>query len=223
MVMGRRIKPLSQTSRQRVRNFFDSIKDDEISTQTDYWQSRAPVSDNEIKNRWLFAFTSVHTTWQSNVAQYNLLKDTELNNLSAITYKLILSRGGMQNLKAEGIFNFGIQWKQDSSVFTTQYQCLKTIRDTLCNRLTQINFAKVSFALEMCYPTTANVVCLDRHMLALFGHDKETAPGKLLYHRMENYWLRLCKLRDVPSYIARCIYWDRAQNQSDSHYWAYIL
>ena len=221
--MGRRIKPLSQTSRKRVRNFFDSITDEEINTQIDYWSTRTPVTDNEIKNRWLFAYTSVHTTWQSNVAQYNLLKDSPLNNLSAITYKLILSRGGMQNLKADGIFNFGIQWQQDSSAFTNQPTCLRKFRDTLCNKLTQINFAKVSFALEMCKPLTANVVCLDRHILALFGHDKETAPGKTLYHKMEDYWLRLSKLRDVPPYIARCVYWDRAQNQSDSHYWAYIL
>ena len=221
--MGRHIKPLSQTSRKRVRNFFNSITDEEINTQIDYWSTRAPITDNEIKNRWLFAYTSVHTTWQSNVAQYNLLKDGPLNNLSAITYKLIISRGGMQNLKADGIFNFGIQWQQDSNAFTHHPTCLRKLRDTLCNRLTQINFAKVSFALEMCKPLTANVVCLDRHILALFGHDKETAPGKSLYHRMEEYWLRLSKKRDVPPYIARCVYWDRAQNQSNSHYWAYIL
>lgn len=221
--MGRHIKPLSRTSRQRVRNFFDSIEEHEIDTQIQYWAKKAPQSPNEIKNRWIFAYTSVHTTWEKNVTQYSLLKDQPLSNYAVINYKLILSRGGMQNMKADGIFHFGINWQQNQDMFTMSPECLRGLRDDLAKQLIQINYAKVSFALEMCNPLTANVVCLDRHILDLYGHDKEKAPGKLLYHRMENYWLHLSKERDVPPYIARCIYWDRAQNQSNSHYWAKIL
>ena len=221
--MGRHIKPLSRTSKKRVRNFFESIQDDEINTQIEYWHKKAPKSHAEIKNRWVFAYTSVHTTWENNVTQYNLLKDQPLSNQSVITYKLILSRGGMQNMKSDGLFHFGLQWQRHKEMFTELPTCIRTLRNDLTKDLIQINYAKVSFALEMCYPLTANVVCLDRHILGLYGHDKEKAPGKILYHGMEDYWLRLSKERDVPPYIARCIYWDRAQNQKDSHYWAKTL
>ena len=221
--MGRHIVPLSRTSRKRVRDFFNSIENHEIDTQINYWRMKAPQTPQDIKNRWVFAYTSVHTTWESNVAQYNLLKDQSLSNLSALTYKLTLSRGGMQNQKAYGIYHFDINWKQRAEMFLNTASCLRGHRDYLAKELIQINYAKVSFALEMCNPLTANVVCLDRHILDLYGHDKEKAPGKLLYHRMENYWLHLSRERDVPPYIARCIYWDRAQNQSDSHYWAKVL
>lgn len=221
--MGRHIKPLSRTSKKRVRNFFDSIEDHEIDTQINYWRINTPQTPQEIKNRWVFAFTSVHTTWESNVNQYRLLKNQPLNNISTLTYKLILSRGGMQNQKADGIFHFGITWRSNPDKFKQSTTCLRGRRDELAKQLIQINYAKVSFALEMCNPLTANVVCLDRHILDLYGHDKELAPGKILYHGMEDYWLRLSRERDVPPYIARCIYWDRAQNQKDSHYWAKIL
>ncbi len=221
--MGRRIKPLSRTSKKRVSDFFSSIEDHEIETQIRYWRKRIPKSAQEIKNRWVFAFTSVHTSWEKNVAQYNLLKDQSLSSLSAIKYKLILSRGGMQNMKADGIFHFGINWKQCIKQFTELPECMRMKRDELAKQLIQINYAKVSFALEMCSPLKANVVCLDRHVLDLYGHDKEIAPGKILYHGMEDYWLSLSSERGLPPYIARCIYWDRAQNRKTSHYWAKVL
>lgn len=221
--MGRRIKPLSRTSKKRVRNFFDSIEDREIISQIRYWRKKIPKTVQEIKNRWVFAYTSVHTSWEKNVAQYNLLKDQSLSSLSAIKYKLILSRGGMQELKANGLFHFGINWYQGMKEFTELPDCLRGKRDDLAKELIQINYAKVSFALEMCDPLKANVVCLDRHILDLYGHDKELAPAKNLYHRMEDYWLSLSDERGLPPYIARCIYWDRAQKQKTSHYWAKVL
>ena len=223
MAMGRPIIPLSRTSKQRVRNFFDSIEDHEITTQTKYWRKRTPSTSQEIKNRWVFAYTSVHTSWDKNVTQYCLLKDKPISNRAQIEYQLILSRGGMQSQKADGIFHFGLSWDRNKEIFLNQPDCLRGLRDDLSKQLIQINFAKVSFALEMCNPLTANVVCLDRHILGLYGHDKELAPGITLYRRMEDYWLRLSELRDVPPYIARCIYWDRAQNHTDSHYWAKVL
>lgn len=223
MVMGRHIKPLSKTSKKRVRNFFESIQEHEVNTQIEYWQKKAPKTEQEVKNRWVFAYTSVHTSWDKNVVQYGLLKNQPLNNILRITHQLILSRGGMQNQKAAGIFHFGISFNQNKKLFLDVPTCLRGLRDDLAKQLIQINYAKVSFALEMCNPLTANVVCLDRHILGLYGHDKEKAPGKILYHGMEDYWLRLSQERDVPPYIARCIYWDRAQNQNNSHYWAKIL
>jgi len=27
----------------------------------------------------------------------------------------------------------------------------------------------------------------------------------------------------VPSYIARCVYWDALQDKEDSRYWSYVL
>jgi hypothetical protein len=29
--------------------------------------------------------------------------------------------------------------------------------------------------------------------------------------------------KDLPPYIARCIYWDRKQEKSDSRYWSHVL
>ena len=71
------------------------------------------------------------------MAQYNLLKDQSLSSLSAIKYKLILSRGGMQELKANGLFHFGINWKQDIQEFIKLPECLRGKRDELAKKLIQ--------------------------------------------------------------------------------------
>ena len=143
--MGRRIKPLSRTSKKRVRNFFDSIEDREIVSQIRYWRKKIPKTVQEVKNRWVFAYTSVHTSWEKNVAQYNLLKDQSLSSLSAIKYKLILSRGGMQNMKSDGLFHFGLQWQRHKEMFTELPTCIRTLRNDLTKDLIQINYAKVLF------------------------------------------------------------------------------
>ena len=51
MVMGRHIKPLSKTSKKRVRNFFESIQEHEVNTQIEYWQKKAPKTEQEVKEQ----------------------------------------------------------------------------------------------------------------------------------------------------------------------------
>jgi len=43
----------------------------------------------------------------------------------------------------------------------------------LAKDLTGIGLAKTSFALELCYPNTVEVVCLDVHMLRVLNSNTE--------------------------------------------------
>jgi len=81
--------------------------------------------------------------------------------------------------------------------------------------------AKVSFSLEMIYPNEAEVTCMDTHLFQAYGLN-QTKHAKY-YKDIEDYWLFKSRQSRVPSYIARCILWDRKQEQPDSRYWSYVL
>ena len=221
--MAKHLKVMSKASRNRVRSYFDSIKDDEIDAQTDYWGTKYPSSDQDVKNRWLFAYASVHTTWTNNVSQYKMVKDKNLCNYSALLSRLLIGGGGMYNLKAQGMFHFGTTWRYDKTQFTHMPENWVSTRNSVAKELIQLNKAKTSFAYEMTWPLETRVVCLDRHILRLYGQDPDDSPNQTNYDWMERYWVKQSDKRGVPPYIARCIYWDRLNNSTTSNYWAYIL
>ena len=58
-----------------IEKFFASITAFERKSQTEYWNSIIPQNDSERFQRFLFAYCSVHTTWESNIKAYNLIKN----------------------------------------------------------------------------------------------------------------------------------------------------
>ena len=109
----------------------------------------------------------------------------------------------MYNHKARGIFHFGSTWRYDNKPYTSKPSDWVSTRNRLANDLLQINKAKTSFAYEMTWPLECKVVCLDRHILRLFGQDPESSPKPKDYDWMERYWVR--QSNQEVSCIARCI------------------
>ena len=60
---------------EKVESFFDSIKDKDIQMYNEYWGELKPQSTSAIFKRYLFAFMSVHTSWQNNCRGYNAIKE----------------------------------------------------------------------------------------------------------------------------------------------------
>ncbi len=178
----------------------------------------------------MFAFLSVHTTWSANVNSYLLLTQNaeswlhdkqELDNL--------LRRGGcgLYKRRGDGLWLFKYlfwenpgEWrKKDTETWT---ECRKRL-EKRCNGL---GYAKTAFALEMCYPGQCETVCLDTHMLQLYGYagkDQAKVSKGAKYIEIENDWNTKAKERNVPSYIARCLFWDNKQKKKDSRYWSYVF
>ena len=59
----------------KAAKFFSSIRDKEISNYNNYWSQLQPRFIDEAFKRYVFAFLSVHTTWENNCKAYNILKD----------------------------------------------------------------------------------------------------------------------------------------------------
>jgi endonuclease III len=141
---------------------------DKITKYEEYWQSISPTNSNEIFKRWLFAYTSIHSTWQSNVRSYNHIKNFEqwLNDKSKLAELLYISRSGLHNQRTENIWDFKNKFFENPDSFEkSSSESWIDLRNRLAVNLKGIGLAKVSFALELCYPNNVEVVCLDVHML----------------------------------------------------------
>ena len=134
---------------------------------------------------------------------------------------IVDARVGLHNNRVRFISQFAQKFWQDPDWYKYQGGDWQQFRNRLVKEILGLGIAKVSFALEMIYPNRARVTCMDTHLFQAYGLDQSKDARR--YLEIENYWLGMCRMWNVPSYIARCILWDRKQDQADSRYWSYVL
>lgn len=201
-----------------------------IKEYNKYWEQITPKSNEDIARRYVFSFLSVHTPWSGNVSSFSLLEKNKdkLNNKEELIDLLKESRAGNYQSKSKGITKFTKDFIANPDFFKLEEGNHQMQRDKIMAQCFGLGLAKTAFALEMCFPLTAQVVCLDTHMLQLYGYidpkDRAKAgSNKKLYYDMETHWLQLCKKLNVAPAIARAIWWDKKQQQQNSKYWTYVI
>ena len=206
-----------------ANNLFNSFDSEEVEGYKSYWQSIAPKNDTEEFQRWLFAFMSVHTTWERNVIGYEAIKDWTVwfNDDKKLMEIIKGAAVGLHNNRVRFISEFARKFWADPSAYKYQEGSWQDFRNKLVKNILGLGIAKVSFALEMIYPNEAKVTCMDTHLFQAFGLDQSKDARR--YIEIENYWLGMCAMWNVPSTIARAILWDRKQDKTDSRYWTYVL
>jgi hypothetical protein len=207
-----------------VDSFFESINQEEKKNQLNYWNHLQPINDSERFQRYLFAFMSVHTTWERNIIGYNSIKDwwTWINQWDILEDKLIESRVGLQNNRLRFIRNFTLKYWSNPSYYNKGFnEDWVDFRNRIMKEITGLGLAKSSFAVEMIYPLEAEIVCLDTHLFAAYG--LEQTKHRKMYSELESHWIENSRNKNIPSYIARCIYWDRKQEKQDSRYWSHVF
>jgi thermostable 8-oxoguanine DNA glycosylase len=208
----------------KVEKFFNSLESGVIKTYSDYWQSVAPKGDSEIFRRWLFAFMSVHTSWRSNVTGYLAIRNwwEWLNNNEELEKRIISSGAGLHKNRTRFISEFAqMFWSNPESFKKTDGESWSEFRNRLVGKVLGLGMAKVSFSLEMVYSADCEAVCMDTHLFQVYGLD-QTKDSKH-YEVMETHWVSMCKMWNVSPYVARCIWWDINQSQTDSRYWSFCL
>lgn len=210
---------------------FSTKHQTKISSYEDYWKSISPTNSNEIFKRWLFAYTSIHSTWQSNVRSYNHIKNFEQwkDDKSKLAELLFLSKSGLHNQRTENIWDFKNKFFDNPNSFIkSSNESWTDLRNRLAQNLKGIGLAKVSFALELCYPNNVEIVCLDVHMLRALnmneqGYRADSKKEILEYMSGENIWVEKSKRMQTSPYITRCLYWDILQGHKNSRYWSSCL
>ena len=213
----------------KVDEFFANFPKDKIVSYKDYWESVKPQNNDEIFRRYLFAYCSVHTTWQGNVKGYNAIKNFNewISDKETLRTKLHKSGVGLHNNRTEYIWDFQNKfWGNPKDFYFTTKKYHVKKRDNIVDKIKGISQAKVSFALETIHPNECRVLCGDVHILRLYGMEHlkyKSGTGLRMYKQMERHWSINCGKLKVPSYIARCLYWDSVQQKDDSRYWSWVF
>jgi len=211
----------TQKAQEAVKDFGPK----EVQHYIPYWEAITPKTDEEVFRRWLFAYLSIHTTWESNVRGYEMLKDLSWwNDKQMLLDKLILSKCGMQNARQKYIWQFREQFEKNPSYYGKISDSWIKTRNKLTEECHGIGITKVSFVLEMCHPLDAQVVCLDTHLLQLYEiTGTKTKAQVQTYHDAEEHWLNMSNGKGIAPYILRSAFWDKKQGYEDNDYWAYVF
>ena len=148
---------------------------------------------------------SVHTTWERNVIGYEAIKDWTVwfNDDKKLMEIIKGAAVGLHNNRVRFISEFARKFWADPSAYKHQGGSWQDFRNKLVKSILGLGIAKVSFALEMIYPNEAKVTCMDTHLFQAFGLDQSKDARR--YIEIENYWLGMCAMWNVPSTIARAI------------------
>lgn len=215
--------------RSKADEFFANFPKDKIVSYKDYWESVRPQNTADIFRRYLFSFMSVHTSWKGNVRGYEAIKNYEewIDDKELLREKLKNSGVGLYNNRTKYLWAFKDQfWAKPTDFYLTTKKYHIKKRDEIVNKINGLGAAKVAFTLEQIHPLECRAVCLDVHMLRLYDMEHLTYgsnKGFSKYRQAEQHWSVNCGKIGVPCYVARCIYWDALQGQSDSRYWSYVF
>lgn len=200
----------------------------DVVRYVDYWERLTARTDAALFRCFLFAYCSVHTTWEGNVNGYQAIKDFERwqalrDARKGLRTRLVSSGAGLHNHRARWIGEFSDDyWRAPDQYRRRSREAWPVYRNRIEARIKGLGPAKVSFALELAFPLEAEVVCLDVHMLRMYGKkDQNLKAGE--YERYEHDWLGRARAAEVPSFIIKQIHWDAIQGRLDSRYWSHVL
>lgn len=218
---------------ESAERVIDETSDETISEYREYWKGLTPKDPNEKYKRWLFAYASVNSGVAANLYLYEYLErlPTPIHShmtLPQLTYRLRrYSRGGMHVVRGKGIWRFSKSyWDDDGSEWWGRLKGESWVeaRKRISARAFGLADAKTAFGLELVSPTDCRVVCLDRHMLRLYGLDRATVKPKE-YDQAEAHWSKYSRSKGHPPTLTRHAWWDRRRKpvQTSTRYWSYVF
>lgn len=190
-----------------------------------YFLEITPGTEEEIFRRGLFAFASVHTSWQSNVRLYEYLWDLKwLNSKRMLFTRIVDSRAGMYTGRTKHIWMFAKSfWENPQAYMIGADEDWFDYRDRLVDMVPGLGMAKAAFFSELVYLDESIVTCGDTHFHQLYGATGKAPLNKTNWKQAERHWADICLKHGIPPTTARWMFWDTKQRQPDSRYWSYVL
>lgn len=211
----------------RAEELLSSIQRETVDRYSRYWQSITPTTPAQILNRWLFAFCSVHTTWEANLRAYRAVASVPAAELidQRRVFDLLRPTGcGLWNVRTTGISRFVTSYLHNPDHWKRKRpESQATWRDRLVLGLTGLGMAKTSFVIEMLQPLRSRVLCIDTHVLQWYGLAVGVKLSQTVYHRIEQHWIDQCRRRKIPPALARHVIWDSRQGRTLSSYWSHVF
>ena len=203
-----------------LEQFLSTVTKKETEPYIEHFHRIAPKEPMEVFHRFLFAYASVHTTWQYNVKLYKELKALDtIPCKDSLTDTVKGSGAGLHKYRIEGVWSFRETFWQDARIYQkAPGESWTAFRNRLVKRMYALGYAKVSFALELCWPLETQAVCLDVHMLRHMGLGPSPTPKQ--YLEAEKKFVTRCRGRRIPPAIGGLLFWDRLKEQPSARYWS---
>lgn len=201
-----------------------SIQTHEVVRYSDYLMSIQPITYEDKFRRWLFAFASVHTSWKLNCKLYQALSDLKWIGDSVELKRRIQDTGaGLHNNRMKFISEFTqFYWDHPTWFTKSIHEDWYQYRDRIKDAAKGIGIAKSAFVTELLYPMDTRVLCVDTHVIQMYGYHPEKISKKQILE-IERHWDESCSLWNIPTTIARWIFWDRKAGYADSRFWSYVF
>jgi thermostable 8-oxoguanine DNA glycosylase len=203
-----------------LSKFFDEVEKREVDDYKEHFHRIAPKEPMAVFRRFLFAYASVHTTWEYNVKLYRQLETLETVPCKEALREVVINSGaGLHRNRIEGVWSFRESYWNDPRVFIKgTKESWVDFRNRLVKHMFALGYAKVSFALELAWPIESKVVCLDVHMLRNLGLSPSPTPRR--YLEAEELFVKRCRAKKIPPAIGRLLYWDKLKEQPSARYWS---
>jgi hypothetical protein len=192
-----------------------------------YFNSIRPKTERDGFRRGLFALASVHTTWELNCDLFAQLWDLEwLGDMDALRKRIVDSRAGLVNGRVKAFSQYAaIFWQFPGILTKKRDESWYEFADRIEAQFYGLGPAKSAFLVELLYFHDNRNVCVDTHMLQLYGipaSEVGNVRGADLV-RIETHWDCTCKTMNVNPVTARWILWDEKQSQTSPRYWSKVL
>lgn len=195
-----------------------------------YWRHlRKQMRSDGVWQRWVFARASVNMSTSGLLRAYRYLLRYPPGFSRTMTERQYVAKlrrarvGGQFTVRGGGIYRFDQQFLTDPDRFSPSNPT-PAVRDALMVDAYGLARAKTAFALEILDPIGCTAVCLDRHMLRLFGVvGTDFKVNDSFYEEAEAYWLKLARSRGTSPFILRQTWWDRNLGQETCRWWSFVL
>ena len=196
-----------------------------VNQYLNYWNSIAPLNPREYYERWLFAYMAIRTGWKENVRLFQLVRALQPGFTKWGLHRiLVANRAGMVQTRSQGIWQFQRDfWSNPTAWYPQRGESMQECRDRIVPMIHGLGLAKVSFVLEMAFPSRCDAVCVDTHIYKLYGLKRDSDMSERAFRKIEQHWSGLCLDRKIPPPIGRHIYWDHVQNQPSTRYWSHVF
>lgn len=182
-----------------------------------------PKTKKDIYNRFIFAFCSVHTTWENNVKGYQILKDNQITDKRKLKAIIRKSPLGMYNTRTKAIAEFTKHFNKNYKNFLKRRnESWQEYATRLEKSIYGLGFAKTRFAIELLYPNSAKICCVDTHIIQ-WAKQNQKKVNKTLYNKIEQGWLNHSKKQKLNPVEARWKWWDNKQGYDNPRYWSYVF
>ena len=209
-----------------ARKSLESIDKQTLDKYIEYWKwPDNKLSDDQLISNYVLVMLTPIANWTQTIKAYDQIFDNQeaIVDEKSLTKILFESGIGCQKKRASYICGGLQKLKKDLSIikYKPEDSYYTVTRDRIADEFKGLGLAKSSFLMELNYPLEAKVLCMDTHLLQLYGLPKSISNR--LYANAEEHWLASCKELKLPPPIARHIVWDRIHNQDDTSYWAYTI